>query len=94
VKSLKSSFHCPQCKYDVCDNCYSIAYSKNKCMYNHDLVKMSQRFYVCDRCFTNKVGESYYCSVCAFDLCEGCHKLASTWRGDNVCHDALIVLFP
>jgi len=76
VGSVKSSFHCPECKYDVCSNCYSFPYSKDKCMYNHDLVKTSNRDYGCDRCFMHKVGVSYYCNVCAFDLCEGCHKFA------------------
>jgi len=73
--SGKSSFHCPQCKYDLCDRCFAFPFRKDKCMHNHDLVKTNNRHHICDRCFKNQVGVSYYCKFCAFDLCESCQNL-------------------
>jgi len=78
TSSENSSFHCPQCKYDLCDKCYAFPFSRDKCMYNHGLVKKNKwdrPDSECDRCSGDQTRFWYYCNVCDFDLCESCHDL-------------------
>jgi len=76
--SRHPSFHCPPCKYDLCDKCYAFPFSRDKCMYKHSLVKgnsWDRQNSTCDRCFREQARFWYYCNACDFDLCKSCHDL-------------------
>ncbi|EAR96122.1 C1-like domain protein (macronuclear) [Tetrahymena thermophila SB210] len=76
-KDILFSWHCQQCKYDICQICSS----KNKFpqhMHELKLTTIPQRKYKgytqCDICDDNHINVSWHCNQCKYDMCQTCSE--------------------
>jgi hypothetical protein len=68
------SWHCAECRYDLCNNCQPLPFYKNRCLWGHRLDFTNSTTYRCDRCFRHYGDREYKCTRCDFDLCVKCHE--------------------
>jgi len=74
-----ASLHCPDCGYNICQDCKPPHFSQNVCFHNHSLHPMQGICYTnknihCDKCGGNvmDIEQSIGCNICKFFLCNQC----------------------
>jgi len=76
-----ASLHCPNCRYDICQDCNPPHYSKGLCLNNHQLESLKKSAFhmenslLCDKC-RSTLNEEYVktCCSCKFFLCTQCNN--------------------
>ncbi|OMJ72929.1 hypothetical protein SteCoe_28495 [Stentor coeruleus] len=89
------SWHCSECKFDLCSNCAS-AYNvfpielKDKCILNHSLIKVAFKSPTrCKDCSRALTGIGYSCNTCNYHICGNCYK----YHNLDIPQDPILICF-